>query len=217
MESSETLQNQPSETKVPASKSRRRNSKKTGGWNVAIYLLTHYPWLLFIGFLGIFAGSSVVALRSLTHVEKLTNLEPEPIKVKVVKANTTTSEDSNPIPLWMVGAIVLSCASGCLILFRWLNHRVPKQQKTRKNSQRHHKRSEQRHYQKLNLPPVKNPPSVVPPFAQKHQFKIQPKKKPTVTILPPDRKLQQNQNQESLADVLDIRKQSSLSAILRKQ
>ncbi len=246
MENSQSVQHQPSEKQATATPIAKVKSGVAGSWNVLVYLVRHYPWLLFIVFLALCASSATLAVWSLGYVAK----EEKPkaadtMQVDVKQPITSPSEPvntTNPIPSWMIIAIAMSCAGGCLVIFRFLNFSKQRQRVNTKVN-RYQVRVAQRGQklepaQQPKKPPVfvppqspqmHNPPVFVPP-PQIHEQKPQrphpaissppPGKpqQPSVTVLPPeDNNYPQNQNPPSLADMLDIRKQSSLSSILDKK
>ncbi|MBF2004041.1 hypothetical protein ACF3DV_20495 [Chlorogloeopsis fritschii PCC 9212] len=185
----------------------------------AINLLTQYPWLLLGGVLVVFLSSAAVALYSLGYVGRVETASEDTTAVQEFELESaatayaqTASASSNPLPLWMIAAIALSCASGCLVIFRWLNHPI-KKPKIQRNIRRYQSRSTPRPFPKLEPPPTKNLPVYVPRSARK-TFTMPDEKKPVVTVLPPEENL--NQDEESLAKTLDLRKQTSLSTLLRK-
>ncbi|WP_193198784.1 hypothetical protein [Nostoc sp. MG11] len=183
--------------------------------NVVIYLVAHHPWLLLTGLLAMFLGGGAFALYSLGHVGRMAQEEPEQIPAVVEKPLNTPSENSNLTPLWMVVAIALSCGSGCLIIFRMLNR--PKQpQKVQRHINRYEANSAQTRYPRLEPRLPKNPPVFVPQQQLTPVMPIPPKTKHLVTVLPPEHKHRLDTRTESLADLMDLRKESSLSAILHK-
>jgi hypothetical protein len=220
MENSQSVQHQASQEKAPITESGSK-SRQIGSWNVLIHLFAHYPWLLLIGLLAMFLGSATLAIYSLGSVGEVEREEPETLQAEVAQPIKVPSETTNPTPLWMVAAIALSCASGCFIIFRLLN-KSTKHQKIQKQINRYQTRVTQRRKPRVEPRPLKNPPVFVPPppVIQPviQTVPIPPKTKPMVTVLPPEQnlRLDKNKNKESLADMMDIRKQSSLSAILRK-
>ncbi|MBE9035956.1 hypothetical protein [aff. Roholtiella sp. LEGE 12411] len=183
--------------------------------NVLIYLVAHHPWLLLTGLLAMFLGGGAFAIYSLGHVGRLAQEEPEQIPAVVEKPLKTPSENSNSTPLWIVVAIALSCGSGCLIIFRILNR--PKQpQKVQKHINRYEAHLAQSHYPRLEPRLPRNPPVFVPQQQLTPVMPIAPKTKHLVTVLPPEHKHRLDTRTESLADLMDLRKESSLSAILHK-
>jgi hypothetical protein len=217
MENSQSVQHQPSEEKAAIAESRNSKSRQNGSWNVLIHLFAHYPWLLLVGLLAMSIGSATLAVYSLGNVGHIERKEAETLQaeVEVPQPTKVTARTTNPTPLWMVAAIAISCASGCFVIFRFLNT-TPQHQKVQKQINRYQRRLLQRRKPRVEPRPLKNPPVFVPPQPVKQTAAIAPKPTPMVTILPPEHNLHLDKDKESLADMMDIRKQSSLSAILRK-
>lgn len=222
MENNQSVQRTESQAKAPTSNDNTK-SKQTDSWSILIHLLLHHPWLFVVGLLGIFIGSSALSVYSLTHVDvgSMDNEEPETLPA-VPPPTNTTAQASNPIPLWMVAAIALSCASGCLVIFRFLN-RPAQYKKVQKRVNRHQVRLAQRQVETVPTtepPPPQNSPVFVPPSQRTYVSAIPPQPKPVVTILPPQQRIsldsEKSLGQKSLADMMDIRQQTPLSSILRK-
>jgi hypothetical protein len=178
-------------------------------------LVIYCPWLLVILLSGLFIGGGVMSLYSLGHVEKLEQkqISETPETVEVVAPITSTPEESQPLPLWMVGAIALSCASGCVVILRLLNRPV-NVQTTHKHVNRYQARLAQRRQQDIESNLSKNTLVIAPPSEVKPPLVIKKAKK-MVTIIPsiPNEVLLRK---ESLADSMDIRKENSLSSMLHK-
>ncbi|MBD2770754.1 hypothetical protein [Iningainema tapete] len=211
MENNQSVQQQ-SETKPAVEPEKSKLNK--GGGNLLIHLLANRPSLLVIGLLGIFFGSAALAVYSLGYVGRVekTQIEKELEAVAQLEQPTIAPapvETTNPIPLWMVGAIALSCASGCLIILRLVN--ANKHRSVRKAYHVPLVR-----YQSQTEPsPSKDLPVFVPPLPHKPVAAPSSNKaKPIVTVLPPEQNL--SLDEDSLANMLDIRKQTPLSTILRK-
>ncbi|MFH7028175.1 MAG: hypothetical protein ACHBN1_22915 [Heteroscytonema crispum UTEX LB 1556] len=219
MENNQSVQHQPSQEKAAIAESRNSKSRQIGSWNVLIHLFAHYPWLLLVGLLAMFIGSATLAVYSLGNVGQIEREEAETLQaeVEVPQPIKVPAQTTNPTPLWMVAAIALSCASGCFIIFRLLNS-TPRHQKVEKHINRHQARVSQRRKLRVETYPLKNPPVFVPPQPVKQTVAVPPQTTPMVTVLPPEQNLHldKDKDKESLADMMDIRKQSSLSAILRK-
>ena len=214
MENNQNVQQERSPATTLTADKVKRKSKSTDSLMLLIHLLARYPWLLLVGLLGMFLGSATLAVYSLGYAGHVEPEEPETIQAEVAQPINTPPETSNPTPLWMVAAIALSCASGCLIIFRLLNRPTQRQKDQKRN--RYEARLARRPHQKLETHPRKNPPLFVPPSQSTSFVPVLSKTKPMVTVLPPEHTIPFDKSKESLADMLDIRKQSSLSAILRK-
>ena len=225
MENNQSVQQESSEVKesAPIADSSEPKSKKYSFKNVVIYLFMHYPWLFLTGLLLMFLGGGALSIYSLSYVDDKMNKDLDlPQPEAVPKAPVEGAETkNNPIPLWMVATIALSCASGCLIILKVLNRPKQKQKVKRQVVNRDEIRLAQRRYQAMEarLPKRKTPyrapqPRRTPIMAMPPQ---KAKPKPIVTVLPPEHEFKPNQeNQDSLADIMDIRKQTSLSSMLRK-
>ncbi len=224
MENNQSVQQERSKVKESTPIPENESTKKINSFkNVAIYLFTHYPWLFLTGVLLMFLGGGALSIYSLGYVdENLKRKDSEPLQTEVALPQSPAEavESNEPIPLWMVAAIALSCASGCLVILRFINR--PRQKKIIKRViSRDEIRLSQRRYQAMEarLPKRKTPAYVshtrrTPIMAVPPQ---KPQPKPVVTVLPPEHSFKPNQNnQDSLADIMDIRKQNSLSSMLHK-
>ena len=120
MEHNQSVPRKPLKQKIYPSKL-RQNLKNTESWDTLKRIYYHYHWLFLFSLLFIFLGSSAIALYSLGYVETAKREQPEPLLAKVVKPISTKNNQKNPIPMWSVIAIAVSCASGCLIVVRFLN------------------------------------------------------------------------------------------------
>lgn len=242
MENTQNVQNQSSQVQTPKPELRNLKPKATSSWDILIHTFIKYHWLFLIGFLGVSLGGATISLHSLTHVEQLNKEQPEQVTVEVPPTITVSSPKTSPIPLWTVVAITLSCASGCLILCRWINRPlkpkkyrrwearnqqqpVPKPQeqlgktysstkKSQKTFERKFVRGPQTHVPQKNG--YRNRTTQIPPMKR-----VPIPKKSVTSILPPPSQSFSPMNQklktkESLVDTMDLRKQNSLSALFEK-
>ncbi|WP_375511355.1 hypothetical protein [uncultured Nostoc sp.] len=215
MEKSQSVQREPTQLRRATPELTKKKSRLKPSSNVLIYLVAHHPWLLLTGCLAMFLGGGGFALYSLGNAGQVTQEEPEKIPVIVEEPINAPSENSNPTPLWMVAAIVLCCGSGCLLIFRMLNSRK-QPEKVQKQVNRHQARLAQNHYQRLEPRLPKNQPVFVPQQQLMPIMQMPLKTKHLVTVLPAEHKHHLDTRTESLADLMDLRKDSSLSAILRQ-
>ncbi len=218
MENSQNVQHEPTQ---PTRTTLELTDSKSGAVDssqVLMHLLVRNPWLLLVGLLTMFLGSAAFALYSLGSVGYVKQpQEPEQIPeapTVVEETANTSSEMSNPIPLWMIIAIALSCGSGCLVILRLINQPTERQ-KAQKPIKRYQEPLVEGNQHRLKPQSLKTPP-VFSPVPLKPFVSLQPQTKPLVTVLPVEHRHRLDNTQESLADMLDIRKQSSLSTILRK-
>ncbi|MDZ8053093.1 MAG: hypothetical protein RMX68_003405 [Aulosira sp. ZfuVER01] len=223
MENSQSVQHEPTQSTGATPDLTNSKSSAISSSQVLINLLTRHPWLLLIGLSAVFFASAVLALYNLGSVGNVQKAE-EPDKNLDVSTTTvaeaevainTPSENSNPTPLWMVFAIALSCASGCVVILRIIN-RPAKAQKVHKHLKRYPTRSVQSQPSRVEPQPPKNPQVFVPPPSLTPVVSMQSRTKPLMTVLPPEHSYRMEKSKESLADLMDLRKQSSLSALLRK-
>lgn len=215
MEKSQSVQRGRIQLKRATPELTNRKSRLKQSSNVLIYLVAHHPWLLLTGCLAMFIGGGAFALYSLGNAGPIAQEEPEKIPVIVEEPISPPSENGNPTPLWMMAAIVLSCGGGSLLIFRLLN-RTKQPQKVQKQVNRHQARLAQNHYQRLEPHLPKKQPIFVPQPQLMPVMQMQPKTKHLVTVLPAEHKHHLDTPTEPLADLMDLRKNSSLSAILRQ-
>jgi hypothetical protein len=219
MEENQTVQQESSEASAPEPDIATVKPKPNKMLDFLQRLIIYCPWLLVVVLLALFIGGGAASLYSLSHVE---DVEPKQTSetttelVEVVNPITEPSENTNPLPLWMVGAIAFSCASGCVVILRWMNRPIHIQT-THKHVNRYEARLAQRRQRDIENSASKNTLLIVPPPQAKAPTPSTAikKTKQMVTILPS----MQNQvvgNKESLADSMDIRKEKSLSSMLHK-
>ncbi|AFZ23298.1 hypothetical protein Cylst_0974 [Cylindrospermum stagnale PCC 7417] len=217
MKNSQSVQHEPSQTtgKTP------NLAKNT---SLPIEMLVRHPWMLLLGLLAIPVSIAIFAFNNLIQVADVAPAEPEKIQNERIEESIKTSaETGNSIALWMVFAIALSCGTGSWIIWRWATPR-PKQslesskhlQKVRKHIKHNQQRLVQSRYPRLSPSLSNNLVAFVPPPSLKEVFTTLPQSEHLVTVLPPEESHHLDDSKESLADLLDIRKQSSLSSILRK-
>ncbi|MCX7594291.1 MAG: hypothetical protein N2235_11095 [Fischerella sp.] len=218
MENTQSVQ-QSSEVQARATETVTNKSKPQISGNFLIHLFAKCPWLFLGGLLAVFLSSGTVALYSLGYVGRVERQEPEfiqdvDLESSIPTPSETTNVANNSISLWMVGAIAMSCASGCFIIVKLLNYPVW-QQKIHKSSQRHPSSITRRRHQKLEPSPSKNLPAFIITSVTKSPTTTKSEQsQPVITVLPPEENFNKD-NQESLASMMDIRKQTSLSALLR--
>jgi hypothetical protein len=220
MENSQNVQHEPTQTIGVTPELTNRKSRAISNSQVLIQLLLRHPWLLLIGLSAMFFASAVLALYNLGSVGSVKELEaseenPEVATVAEETINLPSEIVTNPTPLWMIVAIALSCASGCLIILRLVNH-SGKSKKVHKQVKRYPTRSVQNQPPKVESPPPKSPQVFVPSSSLTPLVSAQSRTKPLMTVLPPEHSYRVEQSKQSLADLMDLRKQNSLSALLRK-
>lgn len=240
MENTQNVQNHSSQVQTPRPESRNVKPKLISSRNILIHTFVKYHWLFLIGFLGVSIGGAAISLYSLTHVELLKSEQPNQTTVEVTQAITAPPRRSSPVPLWMVAAIALSCASGCLVLCRWLSRPV-KPKKYRRQEIRNQKpvpkprqavaqaHSSVKKNQRTFVQPARTRPpqsggyrnrtTQIP--TQIPMKRVPTPRKPMTTILPPQSKsflpkTQGLKTKQSSVDMMDLRKQNSLSSFYQK-
>jgi len=163
-----------------------------------INLCKRYPWLIWSGvwalLLSTAAFVSSVAIFSLVHTGYVAHEEPQPATARERDSSQTTPVNL----LWVLGAVALTCSVGYLAskhLKGSLRAKDPQQSKQKRLRRRQRPISQ--------LPP----PTLVEPSPVAEA-------EPVVTVLPPEENNPLDKHEESLAEMMDIRKQQSLSAIL---
>lgn len=214
MENSQSVQQQSSQSKAPIPEPGKKVSPTTVSKNPLINLLVHHTWLLPAGLLLISLGSSAAALYSLGHVGRMQPEEPEIAEAEIIKPIKAPSKAINPTPLWMVVAIALSCGSGTLIIFLLLNRPAQPQEVTNHTNRYQKRLAKRRPGSKPR--PKKNVPAFVPSKPRTPVVAMPTRTEPVVTVLPPEQNVSPSQGKESLANMLDMRKHTPLSTIIRK-
>ncbi|MBD2594411.1 hypothetical protein H6G74_08710 [Nostoc spongiaeforme FACHB-130] len=200
MENRQNFNHEPTQLIEPNLELPKTKLGSKGRSNMLMALLTQHPLVLLCGVFTMFVGTAAVAFYSLSHVDHTKQAESEPIPVIVEEP--ITIEHSNPLPLWMVMAIALSCGSGCYLIFRLFNpsqaQKLPKSTSSRPQA----------------LKPISQTSRKLPVFAPLQPLKV--KSKTLVEVLPSAQQYRLGKGKESLADLMDIRKENSLSALLQK-
>ncbi|KST63693.1 hypothetical protein [Mastigocoleus testarum] len=237
MENTQNVQNQSSQVQTPKPEQKTAKFKLISSGNILIQTFVKYHWLFLIGFLGVFIGGATISLYSLTHVELLKSEQVDRVTVELEESIKPTRQEVNPVPLWMVAAIAFSCASGCLLLCRWLNGPVkPKQYirskvRDRKPAAKPHESVAQNNssIKKKKRKFVRSPQTEIPqtnPYRNRatqisSMKRVPSQKKPIAAILPPQSKsvfpkTQGLNTKQSLANQVDLRKENSLLNFLQK-
>ncbi len=219
-------------------KAKNMTSKPKAIIDLTIRVLTYCPWLPITVLLLVFIGSGMLALYSLSNVGKDETPKTEELVptdgLEEIPA-PSPQEDGDPIPPWMVFAIAISCAGGCVLILRLIRPARPLDGKG-KPVNRYQARMAQRQQPNLTVRQVPKTSLVVPPKStnpQRKSFMVPQAnylQKPYQTPINSTRihsksytKVTSSKSnpsspspEESLADSLDLRKQSPLSSILRR-
>ncbi len=193
----ENKQEQSSELSYSRLARSSRREIALAGWNSLLGLIKHRPSLVLSGVWGFLIAIAAIAVLSLTNTGRVEQQETLDHPAK------TSSQTSSPISLWLLGAVVLTCAAGSVVIYKRLN-RSSQPCRLRQRAQRLTRSTEHGRQHLLPLVPVSAPAQ--PPVPAEAE--------PMVT-LPPQEIQPLDSGSESLAEMMDIRKQRSLSSILR--
>lgn len=185
-----------------------------GGLKSLIELLKRYPWLIWGGMWAFLVALSAISIISLTHTGPVEQQKPAPTPVATEKPPASSSHTSSSIYLWLLGAAALTCGAGSLLIYKRLKSsslcdKLPNPLKS--SSERSLTRRQRRKRMFQENPPLPTPLEEPQPPAQPVPAEIEP----VVTVLPPEESHPLDAEEESLAEMMDIRKQRSLSSILR--
>ena len=113
MENNQNTQHQPSESNYsPPSRSKRELRQLDRSYFLA-KLIQHRPWLLWLGVAAFLFTIIYISILSITQTGYVKNEEPAP--VVSTKPSATSSQDS-PVPLWLLGTVVLGFAAGAVAI-----------------------------------------------------------------------------------------------------
>ncbi len=128
---------------------------------------------------------------------------------------TLTESPQNQVPLWLYGGIFLAFVLGFILIFISFIYK-PKRLQTIKNAGKdlksNHTRTNRKPKQKLPQQQRKQTSHQVrKPLVAKPMNLLQ---QPVVTVMPPEPNRAVNSGEESLANLMDLRKHQSLAALL---
>jgi len=216
MENNQRLKHELNQDKRPKAVLKSSKSVAINSYKIFIYLLTRHPLLLLAGVFTTLMGTAGIALYSLSHVGDVENLDAEPVPAVVEQPVIITSENSNPLPLWMVVAIASSCASGCFVIFRLLHPPKQRPQLQKRQAIFYPAPSTSPHAHRPQQPVVKSKPISAPRQTSRPMKPRQASRKPIVTVMSSEPRNPFEDSKESLVDLLDWRKHNSLTSILQQ-
>ena len=154
-------------------------------------LLRKYPGIWFLSLFLIPIGVTIFAYNQLSYIGYVPQkVQEEDPFIPVQSTISTFANTSNPIPLWLVIAVIFCCSTGSFVIFYLLQS----SRETQKASQRHRhsqKLYSQKRYKSTNFP---SPPS---------------NGENLLIISPPEKIYPLNTNTESFRDLLNISPHSS--------
>ncbi len=174
--------------------SRRREIVRLASWNSLQELMKHRPMLVLTGVWVSLIVSATIAAFSLSNTGHVEQQETTPTPVAAENPAENSSQTGNPLHLWLLGAFVLTSAAGSVVISKHLNRSLPPRQR--------------KHTQNSSARVLKS---------RTEQPLAPGKTEPVVTVLPPEESQPLDSGEESLAEMMDMRKQRSLSSILQKR
>jgi hypothetical protein len=217
MENNQSIKHELNQVKRPKAVLKSGKSVVISSYKIFIYLLTRHPLLLLAGVFTTLMGTASLSLYSLIHVSDVEQLEAEPVPAVVEQPIiTTNAENSDPLPMWMVVAIALSCASGCLVIFRLLNPPTQRPQVQKRQAISHLVPSTPPRAARKQQPVIKPHPISARRTTRPPMTPIQAIKKPIMTVMSAEPRNPFEESKESLVDLLDWRKHNSLTSILQQ-
>ncbi|WP_224091806.1 hypothetical protein [Nostoc sp. MS1] len=216
MENNQSIKHELNQVKRPKAVLKSSKSVAINGYKIFIYLLTRHPLLLLAGVFTTVIGTASLSLYSLVHVSDVEQLEAEPVPAVVEQPIITNAENSDPLPMWMVVAIALSCASGCLVIFRLLNPPTQRPQVQKWLAISHQVPSIPSRAARKQQPVIKPHPIPARKPTRPPMTPMQAIKNPIVAVMSAEPRNPFEESRESLVDLLDWRKHNSLTSILQQ-
>jgi hypothetical protein len=220
MKNHQSVQSQSWKQKIDVLKSRPSLFQNQERWDALIRIYHRYHWLFLFSLLLVFFGSSAIAIYSLGHVDPAKRKQPEPLPAVVVEPTSTTQAAVNPIPMWLVIAIAISCASGCLLVVRFLQrpiHRSRARQSLQASRADSTTRKHERQVKKLETVGGKNLSALAASPTNRKTVRKVVKNRPAATIIPPQPQLNTIYSQiPPMANMVDVPVKNPLPPLLRK-
>ncbi|WP_157749953.1 hypothetical protein [Dolichospermum compactum] len=124
--------------------------KKRNSGKIIVNLLKKYPVIWFLSLLLIPIGVVIIAYNQLIYIGYVPQVEKaETPYIPVQSTISTFSDPSNPLPLWLIIAVIFCCSSGSFVIFYLLQN----SKESTRTSQRHHhsqKMPSRKRYQSTN-------------------------------------------------------------------
>lgn len=214
MENNESTQQQSSELSDSKLAQSSRRPAQLATLNFLLKLLKRWPWLVWTGVWAFLLLITAIAIFSLTYTGGVQHKEPEPTPRAAENPAETSSQKGSPMPLLLLGAVALSCVAGSLVLAKrrlaTSSQQPTKLRQRQRSSARGLTRRQQRKQLLQEPPPIPTPPEEPqPPVAP-----VPAETEPVVTVLPPEESHPLDAGEESLVEMMDIRKNRSLSSLL---
>ncbi len=142
--------------------------------------------------------------------------KPKPSPKKAPKSSV--QEDKQDLPLSLFGVVALGCAAGSLFVTQALRQSTQSYPSSKRTKPAATVRKKRRRPAKKSRPASRMPQPDVSQFSwqtQNNQPPMTDEQFTQVTVLPPEESNPLDWDQESLADMMDLRKRQSLSSLMR--
>lgn len=206
MDNNQSIQDQPSEESESwLAQSSRRQIVLSARLNSLLELIKHRPRLVLSGTWVFLVAIAAIAALSLAHTNREEQAS-QPTAVAAENPAKTSSQMGSPMPLWLLGSVALTFGAGSLVIYKQLN----------RSSRRQHQHIQNSSAPVLTHPTEREGSSLEPmmPVSAAVGPLMRAETESGVMVLPPEESDRHDLPEESLAEMMDIRKQLSLSSIL---
>ncbi len=158
---------------------------------ILVNLLRKYPGIWFVGLFLTPIGVAIIAYNQLNYIGYVPQKEPEETPFIPVQSTISTfSDTSNPLPLWLIMAVIFCCSTGSFVIF-YLLQNSKESTKTSQRTRNSQKLSSQKRYKSTN-------------------FSSSPSdRKNLLIVLPPEKIYPLNTNTSSVGNLRNLSKHSS--------
>jgi len=206
MDNKQSIQDQPSEESESwLAQSSRRQIALSARLNSLLELIKHRPRLVLSGTWVFLVAIAAIAALSLSH----TNREEQASQPTLVAAENpakTSSQMGSPMPLWLLGTVALTFGAGSLVIYKQLNRSSRRQLHQGNQNSSAPVLTHPTEREKSSLEPIMPVSAAVGPL-------MPAETESEVMVLPPEESDRHDLPEESLAEMMDIRKQLSLASI----
>ncbi len=172
-------------------------------------LLANHPWLIVVGVGMLSVAIAAMAIFSLTNIGRV---EKDP-----AKQTTVTTQKQPTKSNWLPTIILLGAGTGAIALYKLRSH-LPTFSGRGLTRRQQRKLSLQQGKNTATVASKTNQTAPVPePIVEDQLIEaVLMDVTPTITVLPPETERSNHPDREPLAEMMDIRKHLSLSAILNE-
>lgn len=213
MENNESTQQSSELSDSKLAQSRRRPAQ-LATLNFLLKLLKRWPWLVWTGVWAFLLLITAIAIFSLTYTVGVQQKEPEPTPRAAENPAETSSQTGSPMPLLLLGAVALSCVAGSFVIAKRRLATSSQQPTKLRQRQRSSVKGLTRRQQRKQLLQESLPVVTPPEEPQLPVAAVPAETEPVVTVLPPEESHPLDAGEESLVEMMDIRKNRSLSSLL---